>query len=158
MAPAWMAVALQKTKRKAGSGPQASRRTWYWAPLAWYMPPSSAKTRAPQRAMHPATPQAIRSRAPLPVRAAVREGLKKMPTPMMAPITMQVTSIGPRTRAGWHGGVPSGAIAPQDNGIARDGGHCKIAARGGPPMSRLTLRLVLIPVVLLIGWGTWHMN
>lgn len=34
IAPAWIAVALQKTKRNAGNGPYASRKISYWAPLA----------------------------------------------------------------------------------------------------------------------------
>ena len=33
IAPAWIAVALQNTNRKAGSGPYASRRASYWPPL-----------------------------------------------------------------------------------------------------------------------------
>src|SRR4029450_5920503 len=63
------------------------------------MPPSSANVNAPQSAIAPAIPQARSISPPSRVRAAVWEGVKKIPTPMMAPTTTQVASIGPSVRA-----------------------------------------------------------
>ncbi len=51
-------------------------------------------------AIAPASAHAPSARAGDSVSAATREGLKKMPTPMIAPMTMQVAEKGPNTRCG----------------------------------------------------------
>src|SRR4029434_2846857 len=64
------------------------------------MPPSSAIANAPHSAMPPARPQATSASDSVPVSRATPEGEMKMPTPMIAPMTMQVASNRPRTRSG----------------------------------------------------------
>src|SRR6185295_842612 len=81
--------------------PHESRRISYCAPLAWYVLPSSANASAPHSAMSPATPHASSASGPVPASFATPVGLKKIPTPMIAPMTTQLASRQPRTRAGW---------------------------------------------------------
>src|SRR5207249_5780264 len=95
--PAWTAVRLQNTKRNAGGRPYASRSTWYWPPASGRSRPSSAKVKAPSRAIVPPIPQASSAAAVPPVTRATSRGLKKIPTPMIAPTTTEVASHRPST-------------------------------------------------------------
>src|SRR5688572_5656574 len=96
--PACTAVRLQNTNRNAGGLPYASRSTWYWPPATGRIRPSSANVIAPSNAITPPTPHAIIAPLALPVTRATSRGLKKMPTPMIAPTTTQVASHRPSTR------------------------------------------------------------
>src|SRR5205814_825542 len=67
----------------------------------------------PHPPMAPPTPHAPSPSAPPPVRFTTRDGVKKIPTPMIAPTTTLVASIGPKTREGtWPPGISEVGIGP----------------------------------------------
>src|SRR5262249_15026027 len=106
----------------------------------------SAKVTAPSSAMRPPTPQAASAEPALPLMWATSRGLKKMPTPMMAPTTTQVASHRPRTR----GSVRSmpGGYPRRVAGSSRWSGH---APRSLPPAQLLTAVLDALLALLALG-------
>ena len=100
MAPVLTTNSTTQANRKAGKPPKASRRNTNQPPARGYAAPSSAKTSAAHRASAP--PKAHRpSTVPAsPARSATLLGVKKMPMPMMPPITNNVASRAVSLRSG----------------------------------------------------------
>src|SRR2546425_8796143 len=99
MAPVAIRNSSAQPYRNAGSGPHASRRYTYPPPAFGRRAPSSPKHSAPTSATTPPTTQATMMSGADPTRSATVAGVRKMPPPMMPPITAIVPEKRPRRRA-----------------------------------------------------------
>src|SRR5262245_35866619 len=99
-APDWITSQLAHPYRKAGQRPNAAWMYLKMPPCPGTSVLSSANTSAPSTASTPPMAHATITRSALSTRCATLAGVKKMPTPMMPPITTQPTSKGPRLGAG----------------------------------------------------------
>jgi hypothetical protein len=98
VAPVEMTHRTTLANRNATNGPNASRRNTNQPPARGNVPPSSANVRAPDSAASPPTTHSKRNGPVAGTACATARGVKKIPTPMMPPMTSIVASNGVRRR------------------------------------------------------------
>src|ERR1700735_3518948 len=91
--------------RKPASGPYASRRNTYCPPVDGNAAPSSAPARAPTNESAPANPQTAIIIGTDGTLRATRFGTRKIPPPIMIPITIAIESPNESRRASPTGGA-----------------------------------------------------
>src|SRR5215813_12342750 len=85
-------------QRNPQSGPHASRRKTYWPPVAGIIAPSSAYASAPKKESTPVKIHAPTIHAAEGRLRATRLGTRKIPAPMMVPVTIAAESRRPSLR------------------------------------------------------------
>src|SRR5512133_334292 len=93
----------------------------YWPPVAGQAPPSSAQASAPKKVAAPAKVQTPTISGMEPRLCATRLGTRKMPPPMMIPMTMATESARP-SRRGRSCDIPTSLADADGAHVADDGG------------------------------------
>src|SRR5215210_1773745 len=111
MVPDWTISRIDQPKRKATAGPYASRRKTYCPPARGIIAASSAQQSAPVIVMTPASAHAASSQPGAPTSRDDSADTRKIPEPIIDPMTIIVASSGPSSRSSVGGGADAPGVS-----------------------------------------------